>query len=100
MMVKTSITLSPATLKAIDRLAGKKGNRSEVIERAVLDFVERKRRAERDAREIEAIDRDADALNREMSDTLEFQVDVLEAGCSTACAIPRATPKRVESSSS
>jgi predicted transcriptional regulator len=80
MKVKTSITLSPATLKAIDRLAGKRGTRSAVIERAVLDFVERRRRVSRDAREIEAIDRDADALNDEMSDTLEFQVDALEAG--------------------
>ena len=76
MKVKTSITLSPDTLKAIDRLAGKTGTRSQVIERAVLDLVERKRRAERDAREIEAIDRDVDALNQEMADTLDFQADI------------------------
>jgi metal-responsive CopG/Arc/MetJ family transcriptional regulator len=76
MKVKTSITLTPDTLKAVDRLAGKSGTRSEVIERAIIDFIERKRRADRDAREVQAIDRDADALNREMADTLDFQVDV------------------------
>lgn len=80
MRVKTSITLAPDTLRAIDALAGKHRSRSEVIERAVLDFVDRSRRAERDARDLDTIDASADALNREVAETLEFQADLFEAG--------------------
>jgi predicted transcriptional regulator len=79
MRVKTSITLAPATLRAIDELADDRETRSALIERAILDFVARRRRTERDARELELIDRDADALNRETAATLEFQVDLFEA---------------------
>jgi len=80
MRVKTSITLSPETLQEIDRLAGPDGTRSEIIERAVLDLVRRKRLAERDARDLAAIDRAADALNKEMTETMQLQVDAFEEG--------------------
>lgn len=80
MRVKTSITLAPETLRAIDGLAGKHRTRSEVIERAVLDFVDRRRRAERDARDLLAIDTAAEALNRELAETLELQADLFDAG--------------------
>jgi metal-responsive CopG/Arc/MetJ family transcriptional regulator len=80
MRVKTSITLSPDTLRAVDQLVAEHETRSEVIERAVLDFLARRRQADRDARELARIDRDADVLNRELAATLEFQVDLFEAG--------------------
>jgi hypothetical protein len=80
MRVKTSITLAPETLRAIDALAERDETRSEVIERAVLALVNRRKRMARDARELEAIDRDAEALNDEVADTLELQVDLFEAG--------------------
>jgi Arc/MetJ-type ribon-helix-helix transcriptional regulator len=80
MRVKTSITLAPESLRAIDALAEEGETRSEVIERAVLRLLEMQRRAERDARELKSIDRHADALNGEVAETLEFQVDLLEAG--------------------
>jgi len=80
MRVKTSITLAPETLRAIDALADEGESRSEVIERAVLDVLARRRRAARDARELSAINRDAEDLNREMAATLDFQVDLFEAG--------------------
>ena len=72
---KTSITLSPETIKAVDEIAGPEGNRSRVIETAILEFVERKRKAAREARDRRILDRNADSLNREMSEVLEFQVE-------------------------
>jgi len=46
-----------------------------VIERAVLDFVERHRRGVREARDLEILNRSADDLNREIDDILAFQVE-------------------------
>lgn len=76
MKVKTSITLSPDVLKTVDRLAGRKSNRSRVIETAVIEFAKRRERVARDAREVEILNHSADALNAEMEDVLRDQVDV------------------------
>jgi predicted transcriptional regulator len=76
MKVKTSITLSPETLKAVDRLAGSGSSRSRIIEQAVVEFIARRARARRDARDIELINAAADELNREMADALEYQGDL------------------------
>jgi predicted transcriptional regulator len=76
MKVKTSITLAPSTLRAIDEIAGKETNRSRVIETAVLDFVERRRRRMREARDLEILNRSADDLNREIEDILAFQAEL------------------------
>ena len=73
MRVKTSITLSEATLKTVDRLAGKNSNRSRVIEQAVEAFAVARNRRARDAKDLEAINLRAVALNREVSDALTFQ---------------------------
>jgi metal-responsive CopG/Arc/MetJ family transcriptional regulator len=75
MKAKTSITLSENALRAVDRLAGRGGNRSAVIERAILEYVERRARQERDAKDRELLDRHADVLNRETADALEFQAE-------------------------
>jgi Arc/MetJ-type ribon-helix-helix transcriptional regulator len=76
MKVKTSVTLSEEALKAIDRLAGRGGNRSRVVEAAVLQFAAARDRLARDARDRERIDRHADALNREALDVLGYQADL------------------------
>ena len=73
MKVKTSITLSEETLEAVDELAAKGGGRSKVIELALREFLSRRKRAARDARDLAVLNRDADALNREMADVLEYQ---------------------------
>ena len=75
MKQKTSITLEPETLQAIDRIAGPHSNRSRVIERAVLELVARLRREEREARDLEILDRNAAGLNEEMEDVLTYQAD-------------------------
>jgi hypothetical protein len=56
-------------------LAGKGGNRSQVIEAAILDFAARRERALRDARDRALIDRNARRLNREALDVLDYQSD-------------------------
>ena len=75
MKVKTSITLSASTIKAVDELAGPQMARSRVIEQAVLEFVERRRRQAREQRDLEILNRSADRLNREIEDVLAFQVE-------------------------
>ncbi len=76
MKVKTSITLSPETLRAIDEIAGELRSRSRIIELAVLEFIERRRRADRDTRDLEILNRSADALNEEVEDILGYQVEM------------------------
>jgi predicted transcriptional regulator len=75
MKQKTSITLSPETIRAVDELAGKTSNRSRVIEEAVLEFLERRKRQVRNARDLQILDAAADELNREIEDVLDFQAE-------------------------
>lgn len=76
MKVKTSITLSEDVLRAVDKLAGRTSNRSRVIEEAVRLFLTGRARAAREARDLEILNRNADRLNREAEDALEYQADV------------------------
>ena len=75
MKVKTSITLSPQTIDAIDQIAGPGMNRSRIIEEAIVEYVERQRRRVREARDLEILNRAADELNREMEEILEYQIE-------------------------
>ena len=70
MRVKTSVTL-PADL--IARLDLIDSNRSAVLERAARAFLALRERRARDARDMEIIGRNADALNREAADAMAFQ---------------------------
>lgn len=76
MKVKTFVSLSPETLRAIDEIAGQLLNRSRVIEQAVLEFIERHRRVDRDARDLEILNRSADVLNEEVEDILGYQANL------------------------
>ncbi|TMQ09948.1 MAG: ribbon-helix-helix protein, CopG family [Deltaproteobacteria bacterium] len=72
MKVKTSVTLSEDLLEAVDELA-KSSSRSEVIERAVRDYLAARARATRDARDVEIMNRLADTYNAETADLLTYQ---------------------------
>jgi Arc/MetJ-type ribon-helix-helix transcriptional regulator len=74
MKVKTSITLSEDLLDAIEERLAEYKNRSDFIEAAVREFLAKKMREERDARDLEILNRNADELNREAAETAEFQV--------------------------
>jgi metal-responsive CopG/Arc/MetJ family transcriptional regulator len=72
MKVKASITLSDDLLRAVDELA-KSSSRSEVIEHAVRDFLAARKRALRDERDVEIMNKHADAYNLETADLLSYQ---------------------------
>lgn len=74
MRLKTSITLEQETVAALDREAGDATNRSRLIEQAIVEFLDRRRRATRDARDQHLINRKAAELNEEMADVLEYQM--------------------------
>jgi metal-responsive CopG/Arc/MetJ family transcriptional regulator len=75
MKQKTSITLSPQVIKAVDALAGSTSNRSRIIERAVTEYLERHSRMRREQRDLEILNSAADELNIEMEDVLDYQAD-------------------------
>ncbi len=73
MKEKTSITLSREVLTGIDRIAGSKQSRSAYIEQVLAHHLRDRARAQRDARDIELINRHAAQLNRDALDSLEYQ---------------------------
>jgi metal-responsive CopG/Arc/MetJ family transcriptional regulator len=75
MKIKTSITLSEDVLKAVDkRTKQQKKTRSDFIEAALRAFIQQLIREEQNARDLEIINRNADALNKEAAEVLEYQV--------------------------
>ena len=74
MKVKTSITLSEDLLDAIDKRSGQFKNRSDFIEAAIRAYIEQMLREEQNARDLAIINREADRLNKEAIDVLEYQV--------------------------
>ena len=76
MKVKTSITLTENTLREVDEAAGSEGSRSRLIETAVLEYLDRRRRQSREARDRRILDTKADVLNRDAEDVLAYQADV------------------------
>jgi len=76
MKQKTSITLSPEVLRAVDEMVGASSNRSRIIEQALVEFLERRRRAQREARDLAILEAAADELNREIEDVLDYQAEL------------------------
>jgi metal-responsive CopG/Arc/MetJ family transcriptional regulator len=76
MRLKTSITLAEETVRELDEVAGRGANRSRVIEEAVVEYLDRRRRERWDARDLEILNRNATALNREVEDVLSYQADL------------------------
>ena len=73
MKVKTSVTLSEELVEELDDMTSDDSNRSQMIERAVAEFIERERRQLRDVRDLETLNRSADELNQEIDDVLTYQ---------------------------
>jgi len=74
MKVKTSITLSGDVLKLIDRNRSEFRSRSEFLERAARELLAQLARTETERRDLQIIDKHADALNAEAEDVLSYQV--------------------------
>ena len=74
MKLKTSVTLSEELVEELDEMTDEDSNRSQMIERAVAEFIEHRRRRLRDVRDLEILNRSADELNQEIDDVLAYQV--------------------------
>lgn len=61
-------------MHALDELAGKGANRSALIEEAVVEYIQRRRRKSRGQRDRQIMADNAKALERDVLETLEFQV--------------------------
>ena len=77
--LKTSVTLPESLLAELDREFGKGANRSQLIEMAVVVYLDQIRREKRDKRDFELINRHADELNREAMDALSYQTPLWRA---------------------
>jgi metal-responsive CopG/Arc/MetJ family transcriptional regulator len=76
MKQKTSVTLSTEVLGDMDRLAGTARSRSAFIEEILRRYIREQLKAERDAREIEIINRHAGQMNAEVNDALRYQATI------------------------
>ena len=76
MTVKTSVTLDERVLRAIDKATTRGRSRSRVIEEAAREFLARRARANREARDLAILNETAEELNREMEDVLAYQADL------------------------
>jgi metal-responsive CopG/Arc/MetJ family transcriptional regulator len=74
MKTKTSVTLDGGLLQGIDEHASEYRSRSEFIEAAVGYFIQHIERQQADQRDLEILNRRADALNEEAGDVLTYQV--------------------------
>ena len=75
MKQKTSVTLSADVLAGLKRAARRGESRSETVERLLRDRLGDDAARQRRAREVERINRHADALNAEAADVLAYQED-------------------------
>ena len=73
MKIKTSITLSEELIQSIDELFGGRINRSEFIEKALKDYVERQIQRKKDLQDLDILNKKADKLNKEAVDVLSYQ---------------------------
>jgi len=76
MKIKTSITLEEDLMASIDKEFGGGRNRSQFIEEAVKEYIERRVRNKRDLEDLAIINKKADKLNKEASDVLSYQTDL------------------------
>ena len=76
MKSKISITLSSDIVSYLDRLAGRSGNRSRLVETALRDYMTRQKLEARDQRDREILDENARSLNDEAEEVLSYQVKV------------------------
>jgi metal-responsive CopG/Arc/MetJ family transcriptional regulator len=75
MKVRTYVTLPKDLLVMIDALAGKKHKRSEIVESALRDYIDKEKSAKLNQRDIDIINKNADSINKQVEETLEFQAE-------------------------
>ena len=73
MKIRASIAVDRALLKKADQLSRRFRSRSEFVEAALRAYVARLSRQEKQARDLEVINRRAEDLNQEALDVLDYQ---------------------------
>ncbi len=73
--VETTITISVDVLEKTDTFAKDYRNRLEFVEKALCELISKLERGRREARDIEIINKNAEELNKEAMDVLDYQVD-------------------------
>lgn len=76
MKVKTSITITKELLASIDELFDNSKNRSQLIEKAIKEYIERQKKRKRDLEDLALINKKADKLNQAAAEVLSYQVDL------------------------
>lgn len=72
---KISVTLPQDLLKSVDEIVGKTRKRSKIIEKALREYVAKENRKELNRDDIEIINKNADLINKQVEETLEFQAE-------------------------
>jgi metal-responsive CopG/Arc/MetJ family transcriptional regulator len=75
MKVRTTITLPQELLFSVDAFSGKKHKRSEVVEKALREYISKETRKELNQRDIDIINANAELINKQVEETLEFQAE-------------------------
>lgn len=70
---KISISLPQDLLASVDKLVGKSRKRSKVIESALREYISKENHRELNQRDIEILNANAEKLNEEALDVLEYQ---------------------------
>jgi metal-responsive CopG/Arc/MetJ family transcriptional regulator len=73
MKVRTSVTISSELLLKLNELAGKR--RSEIIEMALNDYFRKNTTKKSRQSDVETINKNADLINKQVAETLEFQAE-------------------------
>lgn len=69
---KTTVTLPEELLQEVDEMSKEYRSRSEFIEIVLRGFMAQRKREERDARDLAIINANADRLNADVEDLLDF----------------------------
>ena len=75
MRVRTSVTLPKDLLAQVDALVSKNRRRSAVVETALVEYVAKERPKSANLRDIKIINKNAELINRQVEETLEFQAE-------------------------
>ena len=76
--VKASFTISGQTLKDLDRLVGRNGNRSAFVEEALQAAIKQRERQLRDERDIALVAKYAEDFQREADKDMELLVAIYQ----------------------
>ena len=76
MKIQTSVMLSENLLSTIGQLSEKDRTLSDFIEAALQFYIAKLRRSDKSDNDIEIINRNADYLNQETQDALQYQAEL------------------------